>query len=540
MDIPEASDTDPIKLSPVTEALLKALTAPAAKQSIVEGDQYKVSQAVSFFGFAYEKIRNAIEFNEEHLIRRMAIARILRRRLAINPKGMNEGENLMRELLWGRYVPENGVSVHDVESIQHIINQYQFFFTYIRSTHKVKNVDNLGEIVMNLMSCEIEETVSKDQAGKQSALVYYFFQVLKNKVSLENIDETKKDMYFYAAVEKGFAKNDKPFIIYHFFTLKYGTLHEKSKEEIQTIASEFSAFMGEANEALKNKHAETLVKFVKKQVPPFKILYGIIRKNQGAAKVILSKKGSLRQEVEELCKEKYTLTSVKLRNAAVRSITYIFLTKMVFVLLIEIPLSKLFYDDIELASVAINTLLPPVMMGVIVSIIAPPSKKNTNRIYERIVDIIDEDRAFEDQKSLITTNAPQRRPGLIFLFTILYLTSFSLILGSVYYFLDVLGFNLVSKSIFIFFISVVTFFAYRIRQTAKEYVLEPSNNIVISFVTFLFLPILYLGKLFSEQVSKINLFIIFFDYLIEAPFKFIIDIVEEWTKFLRDRKDELA
>ncbi|MBP9798100.1 hypothetical protein KBC70_03040 [Candidatus Woesebacteria bacterium] len=540
MDIPEASDTDPIKLSPVTEALLKALTAPAAKQSIVEGDQYKVSQAVSFFGFAYEKIRNAIEFNEEHLIRRMAIARILRRRLAINPKGENEGENLMRELLWGRYVPENGVSVHDVESIQHIINQYQFFFTYIRSTHKVKNVDNLGEIVMNLMSCEIEETVSKDQAGKQSALVYYFFQVLKNKVSLENIDETKKDMYFYAAVEKGFAKNDKPFIIYHFFTLKYGTLHEKSKEEIQTIASEFSAFMGEANEALKNKHSETLVKFVKKQVPPFKILYGIIRKNQGAAKVILSKKGSLRQEVEELCKEKYTLTSVKLRNAAVRSITYIFLTKMVFVLLIEIPLSKLFYDDIELASVAINTLLPPVMMGVIVSIIAPPSKKNTERIYERIVDIIDDDRAFEDQKSLITTNAPQRRSGLIFLFTILYLTSFSLILGSVYYFLDVLGFNLVSKSIFIFFISVVTFFAYRIRQTAKEYVLEPSNNVVISFVTFLFLPILYLGKMFSEQVSKINLFIIFFDYLIEAPFKFIIDIVEEWTKFLRDRKDELA
>lgn len=540
MDIPEASETDAIKLSPVTEALLKALTAPTAKESIVEGDQYKVSQAVSFFGFAYEKIRNAIEFNEEHLIRRMAIARIVRRRLAINPKGDNEGENVMRELLWGRYVPENGVSVHDVKNIQHIINQYQAFFSYVKSTHNVKNVDNLGDIVMNLMSCEIEESVSKDQAAKQSALVYYFFQVLKNKVSIEHTDDTKKDMYFYAAVEKGFAKNDKPFIIYHFFTLKYGPLAGKSHDDIKKIASEFSVFMGDVYEVLRNKHSETLVKFVKKQVPPFKILYGIIKKHQSHALKILSNKDSLKQEVDALCKEKYLQTGVKLRNAAVRSITYIFLTKMVFVLLIEIPLSKLLYDDVELSAVFVNTLLPPIMMGLIVSIITPPSAKNTERIFDRVMNIIDFDPSFEDQKSLITTNTPQKRPGLIFIFTILYLTSFSIILGGVYYFLEILGFNLVSKSIFIFFVSVVTFFAYRIRQTAKEYVLESTNNVVISFLTFLFLPILYLGKMFSEQVSKINLFIVFFDYLIEAPFKFIIDIVEEWTKFLRDRKDELA
>lgn len=540
MGTQEPSSNESIELSPVTLALIDALTSTHHKKSIIEGDHYQVSQAVSFFGFAYEKMRNAIEFNEEHLIRRLAINRILRRRLAINPDGSHEGENFMKELLWGRYLPENGVSIHDVEAIQKIITQYILFFKYVRATHHVKNIDNLGEIVMNLMSCEIEETVGKEQSEEQSALIYYFFQILKNKVAIEAVDDTKKDMYFYAAVEQGYAKNDKPFILYHLFVLKYGTLAGKTDSQIQTLASEFSSFMTEASEIIRNTYTDMLVKFVKKQVPPFKILHDIIRKHQGGVKDILSNSEKLRKEVELICQEKYKQASQKLRNAAVRSITYIFLTKMVFVLLIEIPLSKLLFDDMEISSVAINTLLPPMLMGVIVSVITPPSGKNTERIYGRIIDIVDADESFENQKTVIAKKTNERRPGLIFAFTLLYLLSFSLVFGGIYFLLDVLGFNIISKAIFIFFISVVTFFAYRIRQTAKEYVLESNTNIVISFVTFIFLPILYLGKLFSEQVAKINIFIIFFDYLIEAPFKFIIEIVEEWTKFLRDRKDELV
>ena len=275
----EPSNNQSLELSPITLALIDALTT-TPKKSIVQGDHYKVSQAVSFFGFAYEKIRNAIEFNEEHLIRRMAIGRVLRRRLAINPQGTNEGENLIRELLWGRYLPENGVSIHDVENIQKIIDQYLLFFKHVRSSHKVKNVDNLGEIVMKLLSCEIEEWVGNESSSKNSALVYYFFHVLKNKVVIEGVDDVKKDMYFYAAVEQGFAKNDKPFILYHVFTLKYGELINKTNKEVETIAHEFSTFMVETSEIIHNKYSDTLIKFVKKQIPPFKILNGIIKKNQ--------------------------------------------------------------------------------------------------------------------------------------------------------------------------------------------------------------------------------------------------------------------
>ncbi|HPN81444.1 MAG TPA: hypothetical protein PK412_02775, partial [bacterium] len=44
-------------------------------------EKIKLSQLVSKLGFFYEKFRNAIDYNEEHLIRRNAIDRIIRRQI---------------------------------------------------------------------------------------------------------------------------------------------------------------------------------------------------------------------------------------------------------------------------------------------------------------------------------------------------------------------------------------------------------------------------------------------------------------------------
>jgi hypothetical protein len=45
--------------------------------------------------------------------------------------------------------------------------------------------------------------------------------------------------------------------------------------------------------------------------------------------------------------------------------------------------------------------------------------------------------------------------------------------------------------------------------------------------------------MFNKGVAKINIFTVIFDFFIEAPFKLIIDIVEEWIKFTKDRKEEI-
>jgi hypothetical protein len=96
------ADSQPIELSKYTLALISALRAIKPKSRPDELSKIEVSQTVSFFALVYERMRNAVEFREDHLILRAAIERILKRRLALNPSGQDEAENLLRELALGK------------------------------------------------------------------------------------------------------------------------------------------------------------------------------------------------------------------------------------------------------------------------------------------------------------------------------------------------------------------------------------------------------------------------------------------------------
>jgi hypothetical protein len=85
----------------------------------------------------------------------------------------------------------------------------------------------------------------------------------------------------------------------------------------------------------------------------------------------------------------------------------------------------------------------------------------------------------------------------------------------------------------------VTFFAYRIRPTAKEYSVEDKPGILSPIVDFFMIPVLSVGKFLSSEIGKLNVFILIFDFLIEAPFKLIFEIVEEWINFVKTKKDEI-
>jgi hypothetical protein len=93
----------------------------------------------------------------------------------------------------------------------------------------------------------------------------------------------------------------------------------------------------------------------------------------------------------------------------------------------------------------------------------------------------------------------------------------------------------------LFFLALVSFFSIRIRKNAKELIiLEPKENI-FSFITdFFYVPIVSAGKWLSENFSKINVFVFILDFIIEAPFKVFVTITEEWTTYVRERKDEIG
>lgn len=529
-----------IALSPFTQALLQSLSSIKKEVKPADSSFITVSQTVSFFAILYEKVRNAVEFREEHLIRRAAIERILKRRLLLNPDGRNEGENLGRELLWARYLAPSSITEKEISLMQTVINHYVSLKKMIVAgrPHNLRIL--LMRYLMDFATCEIEEELHKDATERKSACLYFFYQVLKNKAGIKQIADDVKDTYFYVACEAGFAKNDFAYTRYHLFRLAHKALLNHTPSELENLASQMPEVVHHIEKTIHNPWNQKLTQFVRKQVPAFAILFAVMDRYPQEIAGILSKKTELWKKVDTICREKYRATGKKLQRAAVRSVIYIFLTKMLFILLLEYPLSLYLYGEAIIAPLAVNALFPPILMTMVVSVVSVPSEKNTKKIYARIIDIINKDPSFETTKTMIASGASVRRPILIFGFTLFYLFTFGATFTLIYYALDFFRFNLVSKSIFIFFLTVVTFFAYRIRVTAREYTLEEKGNIFSPITDFFFMPIVSVGKFLSQGIAKINIFILIFDLLIEAPFKLIFEIVEEWINFVKARKEEIV
>jgi hypothetical protein len=528
-----------IILSQFTQALIDAIKSVKPKTKPDDISALSVSQTVSFFALVYEKMRNAVEFREDHLILRAAIERILKRRFSLNPDGRGEAENLLRELLWARYFDNGVLGAEDTVIIQALINKYLLLRRQMVVGRDSELRLYLDQFLLDLLTCEIEETLKPESAQIQSNLTFFIYQVLRKKIKIEGLKEDQKDTFFLVAIEKVFGKSDRSYLHYHLFTTFYKTLSSYSERELQTQVAKLPAIFKKIDDMVANPYVDNLIKFTRKQLPPFLILFSLIKNKANELQTILTNKEKLWNEVDQTCREKYQKLGARIRNLAIKSFIYILLTKMLFAIILEIPVSNYFYGEVSRNAIIINSIFPPILMVIILGFFKIPGEENTRKIYRRLIDIINEDKTFETQVAFVPKKSGPKRPLLIFGFTVFYSLTFLVTLSLIYEILTYIDFNLVSQAIFIFFVSVVTFFSYRIRQVTKELRLEEKESIFTPIVDFFFMPILSLGKFFSSEIAKLNFFIFIFDFIIEAPFKLIFEVVEEWISFVRKRKEEI-
>jgi hypothetical protein len=397
----------------------------------------------------------------------------------------------------------------------------------------------LTNFIVMLMTCEIEETLSPDLTAKYASYTYIIFQTLKQKIKIDGVTEEQKDTFFLIAVEKSYRRSDRAYDRYHLFTTFYQPISKYKKEELDELAPKLVDIFRKIDIMLNNPYNDRLVRFVRKQLPPFLILFELLSSKIGQAENILTHKDILQKEVEALCIEKYKSTQSRIQGVAIKSLIYIFFTKMLLAIILEYPISLYFFNEINYVSIGINTIFPPILMMIIVFFTRTPGPDNTQRIFQRLVDIIDKDKTFETRVALITKKNRVKNPIMIFGFTIFYSLTFFIVILLIYEVLTFLNFNIASQVIFVFFVSVVSFFSYRIRQVANTYRLIEKQGVLSPLVDFFMLPMISIGKFLSNEIGRFNVLIVIFDFILDAPFKLVIEIVEEWISFVRARKEEI-
>lgn len=514
-------------LSRVVDALIAVFEEQKPTSS---GDaHFAVSRTVSALAVLYEKARNAVEFRAEHLVRRAAIERILKRRILLNGGSQTIAENLLIELLWAKYIDSSLLDDAKKQEIQQIINRYL--------TLKQSSGGHSWETFMALASSEIEETLVS--AKRREALNNFFYQAIRPKIELLENDERFTNIQTYIAIERAYAQADDALITYHLMRMVMPDWFTGKNSDVSAQASHFIELLGTVKAAMRHPVSEPLYRFIRRRTPPYLLIRDLFLEAGDKIRDIVQSPEELEKKLSEVAGKRYQEIGAKVRRAVVRSIIYIFLTKMLFALALEAPVDIFITKKIEYLSLAINALFPPVLLFAIAGLISVPGTDNTRRLIDRIKKIFYHFDELKDEPEVFQAKFHERRPILTAVFSVFYLATFLISYGLISFMLTKLHFNIASQIIFVFFTALVSFFAYRIRQSAKEYEMLDRQGFLGPLVDFFFLPVLRVGHVLSREVARLNIFIYFFDFILEAPLKVIFEVVEEWIRFIRVKKEEI-
>lgn len=495
-----------------------------------------VNRFVSELATWYEKFRNAMDYREEEVVRRAAIERILKRRFifAFGGTGEKIAPPLMRELLWARYFPDASISDEEVKKVGKVIDLYlELRQQLLARQHEVKI--KIDPLIYQLLSSHLEIMLNKSRDVE--LISNFIFHLLRDRIVIRDDSEENRDVQVFIAVRRAFAKDDLAFLRFHLFEQYFGKVTEGN---VNTVAINFAKGYKELEKQIKYPLKERIVSYVKKQLPPFLIFAEILRKERGGIRALIENAAAFRDSIFATAEARYKTISSKVRTAIIRSVIFILLTKFLFAFSVEATYDNIVLGHIAWNSLIINIVAPPLLMVIASLFIRTPDINNTKRIYDKIMSVLFVDKPELDRPLLLSLKPEKRNPILNLIFTVLWWGAFVLIFGYMDHILSTLKFSPASRGIFIFFVAVISFLTYRINQTAYSYTIPAKQNFLAPVTDFFFMPIIRVGRKFTEGISQINIFIYIFDYLIETPFKEVFGFLEKWFYFLQTKREEMG
>ena len=491
-----------------------------------------VSEVSSALAFYYEKIRNIIDYQDEHLLRQSAIKRILNRRLIFQESREDIADALLKELIRSRYFSNNTISSSEIVRVGQILDIYIGVAETLRQQHQLSDRDE--EWLLGMASCAIDELLAP--LAKEEALVHLMYETLAADIEIAGGDEKLHKQQVYIAAYRALLRPDVTRL--RFFILKhtYAEWTRLGDADTLALAEQYSKTHDTIESLMKHPLNRKLSQSFRRYRISFFVLHTLVKKHGPS---ILEQSALLETEVAKLCESLYQMQKKRLFSRTVRAFVYIFLTKMILGFAIELPYDILTLGHVNSLPLIVNVIFPPALLLAITLSAKFPDKKNTEMITQALKEIA----GLSEQRTVFVTQRVQekkRSPVLTVVFTLLHLALFAVSFGAIIRILQYLQFNVVSGIIFILFICLITFFGVSLRRSVRDFIILKSRpSLTALFFDSFFLPIIQVGRWLSFNISRINIFIFLFDVLIELPFQALVEITEEWFSFLKEKKEDI-
>lgn len=513
-------------LTPQIEALLLAVEEKKPRFKPEEETVLEVNKLTAKVANWYEKVRYVLDYKEDHTIRRSAIERILKRKFLIQGQHEETVDDFLKELINSQYVSQSVYSPVHIGAVGTIWGRYHAIIDGQTFSHKEK--------MMILSFAASEINLYFDDQSLDDLFVDTFFDLIKKRIFPNVVfDEQKLTEQIYCASHRVILRSDDEMVAFALWQ-KYSKAYGEDSSQLREHAH---AILNKITTAVNGDEQWLIARRIRNETIYFLTIKGIVEHFRKESRNILSSTEELDRHVELFLEHKYKRENARIKQSGVRAVAYLFLTKILVAASIEVPYEWLLYgaiNQIPLMPILTNVLFHPALLYMLTRGVGTLGKKNTTLIVSGVHGLID-----KENTTPIRVKVGTVYNTLSFIVGVLYWILILAVFGGIISVLKALGFSVVGIMLFVFFLALASYFAYRIRFNAERWKVVGQESILRMLVSMAIIPIIHVGQWLSLKFAAVNVIVMFMDLVIETPFKLVLNVSDAFVTYVKEKSQEI-
>jgi hypothetical protein len=475
---------------------------------------------------AYEQLRNAAEYADEHLLLQKAIRRFYKRMFFTQSADFiaKSADELVTELTFAEYLQNDSVTESTVQEINRLAASYHHVYAQIQSSRTVGN--SRGDTwAIDVLSVEVAR-LFRDTSVKE-AFVQFSFDHFKQTTDLAalfgGISPVDAEPALYVAVHRALIKSD--------LALVRAALLRRYNQSPNDFAA-YCNVNAEINRLFDSETTEKLTHYVDRQGAPLRILFRMLDSGANIAE-LLPRKNRFLSSYEEQVNAEYKSINKRINRGIIKSVIFLIITKVLIGLAIEVPYDFFVSGGLIWESLLINLFFPPVYMVLLRTTLSTPSEANTKRLVAQTEEMLYGTAARQ------ISRVPRTTFGAVynFVYFLLFLIVFS---GVSWLLMTYFSFAIPHLIVFFIFLSGASFLGFRLSRMIREVeAVDSLQNSITVLRDFIYMPFVVAGRWMSEKYAQVNFVSMILDMAIELPLKSILRMIRQWSSFISSKKDQL-
>ena len=506
----------------------------------------------------YETIRRIVDWKEEHLIRRAAVERILKRRFVSKVYGISivpdinpaeAAEPFILELIRSGYFPNGKIGKEKIIEIQDLLEKYLYVLNnaavnkvshYGKSKKEikagVKKKINLYNWIIEIAACEIEEVL--DAPLREYALLDLMTESLLQRMRVlpeGELPEGDEYTQTYIAVHRTLFNLDNPIITFHILKYKYPDFFN-SKDYIPEFTDKILDVWEEVENDLGYKRSSEFFKVADKYDAAYLMIGDAMNLSEDDLDNLddkVSDPGVFLSTIEKCYESRLATLKKRLSKLAIFSTLSIFVAGGASLLIFEIPVARLVTGEWSPWAIVADLSIPTILMFVLVWMIKPPSGNNLEIVKEEVSKVVFKVEELDVYEVKLKKKV---RKILNYIFILVYITGGLISLYGIFWVFELANVPWTSLYINTANVAMVVASAMVIRQRSKELTIYEKENIIEFLLDFFSIPLAKIGAWFSQKWKEYNIVSVLFVALVDFPFSSFVTILEGWRSFIKEKK----